>query len=189
MNVVLIDNYDSFTHNLAQYLREQDTVNLTIIENDAFELTDLEGFHKIVISPGPGVPSTAGLIINVIRHYSGRKPLLGICLGLQAIYEAFGGQLFNLPLVQHGVTSSVSITDTNDPIFYGVGSPFNAGRYHSWVCDPVSLPEKLMITARDQEGTIMACRHITEPTYGVQFHPESILTPEGKKMIKNFAEL
>ncbi|MBK9104913.1 MAG: aminodeoxychorismate/anthranilate synthase component II [Saprospiraceae bacterium] len=189
MNIVLIDNYDSFTHNLAQYLMEQDRVKLTIVENDLFQLADLQGFDKIVISPGPGVPSTAGLIIETIRYFSGNKPILGICLGLQAIYEAFGGRLLNLPLVQHGVTSSITVLDAADPLFYGIHSPFKAGRYHSWVCAPEYLPDPLMITATDQEGTIMACRHTAHPTYGVQFHPESILTPEGKRMIKNFTEI
>jgi anthranilate synthase component 2 len=189
MNIVLIDNYDSFTHNLAQYLLEQKGVDLVIVENDDFQLADLEGFDKIVISPGPGVPSTAGLIIEAIRHFSGIKPILGICLGLQAIYEASGGRLLNLPVVQHGVSSTISIVDKNDPIFRGISSPFNAGRYHSWVCDPVTLPRVLKITALDKDNTIMACRHVSHATYGVQFHPESILTPEGKKMIKNFVEL
>lgn len=189
MNIALIDNYDSFTHNLAQYLMEQDEVSLSIVENDSYQLADLQEFDKIVISPGPGLPSTSGLIIETIRYFSGDKPILGICLGLQAIYEAFGGKLFNLPLVQHGVTSSVSIVDDADPIFYGIQSPFKAGRYHSWVCDPASLPGQLMITAVDQEEVIMACRHRTHQTYGVQFHPESILTPEGKRMIKHFTQI
>ena len=189
MNIVLIDNYDSFTHNLAQYLMEQEGVKLSIVENDSYQLADLQEFDKIVISPGPGVPSTSGLIIETIRYFSGDKPILGICLGLQAIYEAFGGRLFNLPLVQHGVTSSVTILDIADPVFHGINSPFKAGRYHSWVCDPASLPDCLLITALDQAQAIMACRHKTHPTYGVQFHPESILTPEGKRMIKNFTEI
>ena len=189
MNIVLIDNYDSFTHNLAQYLEEQEGVYLTIVENDSFQLADLQEFDKIVISPGPGVPSTAGMIIETIRYFSGEKPILGICLGLQAIYEAFGGRLLNLPLVQHGVTSSVTITDEADPLFYDIHSPFKAGRYHSWVCAPSFLPDQLMVTALDEAGTIMACRHRAHQTYGVQFHPESILTPAGKKMIKNFTEI
>ncbi len=186
MRVVLIDNYDSFTHILAQYLVEQDDVNLTILKNDAFELEDLETFDRILISPGPGLPSAAGRIKEVINTYSGKKVILGVCLGLQAIYEVFGGTLCNLDTVQHGVTSKVDIIDINDPIFQEIDSPFNAGRYHSWVCDPVTLPSELIITARDQEGVVMACRHKTHPTFGVQFHPESILTPQGKQMIKNF---
>lgn len=189
MEIALIDNYDSFTHNLAQYIKEQVGVRLTILKNDTFELKDIDSFDRIVISPGPGLPDTAGKIIPVINHYSGKVPILGICLGLQAIYETFGGKLFNLPLVQHGVTSTVSMLDPDDPLFEGIPNPFLAGRYHSWVCDPDFQPDCLLITATDQNGNIMACRHKSHQTYGVQFHPESILTPDGKAMIRNFIEL
>lgn len=189
MEIVLIDNYDSFTHNLAQYVREQVGVRLTILKNDAFDVKDLISFEKIIISPGPGLPTAAGKIIDVINQYSGKVPLLGICLGLQAIYEAFGGRLYNLPVVQHGVTSKVSVIDPDDPIFKDIQTPFLGGRYHSWVCDPDFLPAPLMITATDELGNIMACRHKLHLTYGVQFHPESILTPDGKTMIRNFIEL
>jgi len=189
MKILLIDNYDSFTHNLAQYLREQPDVDLMIWKNDAFKLTDIEGFDGIVISPGPGLPHEAGDIIQIIRHFSGKLPILGICLGLQAIYEAFGGRLFNLPTVQHGVTSTVTINETADPLFINISNPFAAGRYHSWICDQRFLPDQLRITARDQDGNIMACRHKSELTFGFQFHPESILTPEGKQMISNFINL
>jgi len=189
MKIVLIDNYDSFTHILAQYIKEENDIALTILKNDAFEYTDIDHFDKIVISPGPGVPSTNGQIIQVIREYSGRKPIFGICLGLQAIFEAFGGRLLNLAEVHHGVTSSIKIQDEGDIIFSGISSPVMAGRYHSWVCDPDFLPSALIVTAVDSNDTIMACRHKVHPTHGVQFHPESILTPEGKKMIRNFISL
>ncbi len=189
MQVVLIDNYDSFTHILAQYVQEQEGVTLSIIKNDTFQLEDLATYDGILISPGPGIPDTAGLIKAVITHYSGKKPILGVCLGLQAIYESFGGQLANLSQVQHGVSSQVEIIDDADPIFKGINSPFQSGRYHSWICDRTVVPDQLIVTAQDQAGRIMACRHKTHPTYGVQFHPESILTPEGKKMIKNFVAL
>jgi anthranilate synthase component 2 len=189
MKILLIDNYDSFTYNLAQYLREQEDVQLTIVRNDEIKLPELEPSDLIVISPGPGLPADAGVILGVIRAFSGRKPILGICLGLQAIYEAFGGSLLNLPTVQHGVTSIVRILDEKDPLFEGIQSPFHAGRYHSWVCNPDSQPEQLLITAVDHAGNIMACRHHTHKTFGFQFHPESILTPEGKRMIKNFVEI
>lgn len=188
MKILLIDNYDSFTHNLAQYLREQEGVILTIAKNDEVHHGDPLAFDKMVVSPGPGLPSGAGRILELIRCYSGKRPILGICLGLQAIYEAFGGKLYNLPVVQHGVTSAVTILDASDPVLAGISSPFYAGRYHSWVCDPLFLPQQLRITAQDQQGNIMACRHRSDPTYGLQFHPESILTPEGKRMIKNFVE-
>jgi len=189
MKILLIDNYDSFTHNLAQYLREQEGVILTIVKNDEVNHGDPLTYDKMVISPGPGLPSDAGRILELLRCYSGKKPILGICLGLQAIYEAFGGRLLNLPVVQHGVTSAVTILDASDPVLAGIPSPFNAGRYHSWVCDPVFLPQQLLVTAQDQQGNIMACRHKIDPTFGLQFHPESILTPEGKRMIKNFTEI
>jgi len=189
MKIVLIDNYDSFTHILAQYLKEQDGVKITILQNDTFELPELNYFDKIVISPGPGIPSSAGNIIQVVRHFSGEKSVLGICLGLQAIYESFGGSLINLPTVQHGVTSMVEVIERLEPLFQGIESPFKAGRYHSWVCDPGTLPDCLRITAVDQQGTVMACRHKIHPTFGMQFHPESILTPDGKQMIKNFVKL
>ncbi len=117
------------------------------------------------------------------------KPILGVCLGLQAIYESFGGKLINLDRVHHGVASKVMICDMDDPVLLGVISPFQAGRYHSWVCDPADIPKELKVTAIDEENQIMACMHKTHPTYGVQFHPESILTPEGKKMIRNFVKL
>jgi anthranilate synthase component 2 len=152
-------------------------------------LKDIDSFERIVISPGPGLPATAGKIIPVIKYYSGKVPILGICLGLQAIYEAFDGRLFNLPVVQHGVTSLVSTLDPDYPIFKDISNPFLAGRYHSWVCDPEFLPDSLAITATDQFGNIMTCRHKSHLTFGVQFHPESILTPDGKTMIRNFIEL
>jgi anthranilate synthase/aminodeoxychorismate synthase-like glutamine amidotransferase len=189
MKILLIDNYDSFTHNLAQYLREQEGVILRIVKHDEVDQGEPFAYDKLVISPGPGLPSEAGRILELIQCYSGKKPILGICLGLQAIYEAFGGKLLNLPVVQHGVTSAVTILDDSDPVLAGIPSPFNAGRYHSWVCDPLFLPAQLMITAQDHQGNIMACRHRVDPTFGLQFHPESILTPEGKRMIKNFIEI
>lgn len=189
MKVVLIDNYDSFTYILAQYLREQADVQLYILKNDAFLPDSLDEFDRIVISPGPGLPEEAGQIIEVIKRYSGIKPILGICLGLQAIYEAFGGRLTNLSTVQHGVTSWVRIMDHHDPLFDQVSDPFEAGRYHSWAGNPDTLPKTLQISAVDSEGNIMACRHRSHPTYGVQFHPESILTPAGRQIIHNFIGL
>jgi anthranilate synthase component 2 len=188
LHILLIDNYDSFTHLLARYLTAGGQVTLDICKNDAFGLDHPGRYDAIVISPGPGVPSTSGAILEVIRMYSGRIPMLGICLGLQAIYEAFGGRLYNLDTVQHGVTSLVNIEDPDDPLFVGLASPFKAGRYHSWVCKENSIPSSILITARDQSGTIMAARHIDHPTYGVQFHPESVLTPEGDLMIRNFLD-
>lgn len=189
MKIILVDNYDSFTYNLARYFSENPGVDLIVRKNNEVSNFELEAADKIVISPGPGLPAQNGRIIEIIRTYSGRRHILGVCLGLQAIYESFGGKLLNLQRVFHGVTSNVSITDTNDPILQNISNPFKAGRYHSWVCDPEYLPKELSITAWDDDGEIMACRHIHHQTYGVQFHPESFLTPDGKQMIKNFIEL
>ena len=189
MKIALIDNYDSFTYNLVQYFREQPGVELIVFKNNQVLPEELHYYDKIVISPGPGIPNENGQIMNIIQAYHGLKPILGVCLGLQAIYEALGGKLLNLQRVFHGVKSTVSIIDDKDPIFAGVQNPFTAGRYHSWVCDPAFLPERLLITAWDEDNEIMACRHQVHPTHGVQFHPESFLTPEGKKMIANFVRL
>ena len=189
MRIALIDNYDSFTYNLVQYFREHPEVSLDVIRNDEVTNSMIEEYDKIVISPGPGLPSENGGIVRFIKDFSGHKPLLGVCLGLQAIYEAFGGGLTNLQRVHHGVTSRVIIVDPDDAILAGVPNPFFAGRYHSWVCDPSKLPVEIRITAIDEENQIMACRHIHHQTFGVQFHPESILTPEGRKMIRNFVQL
>ena len=188
MNILLIDNYDSFTYNLAQYFKEIEGVGLTVVSNDRFTNSQTEGADKIVISPGPGVPSTNGKIIELIKQYSGRKPILGVCLGMQAIYEAFGGRLMQLDSVFHGVTSLVNVV-REDRVLAGLPEPFQAGRYHSWVCDPDHLPSDLVITAWDEDREMMACCHVSHPTHGVQFHPESFLTPEGKQIIKNFTEL
>ncbi len=188
MNILLIDNYDSFTYNLVQYFEEIAGVILIVIKNDQITSPHLDQAEKIVISPGPGLPDTNGKIIDIVRRFSGRKPILGVCLGMQAIYEAFGGKLTQLDRVYHGVTSEVTVV-REDPVLAGLPAPFKAGRYHSWVCDPKYLPSDLMITAWDDDQEMMACRHITHPTFGVQFHPESFLTPEGKIIIKNFTEI
>ncbi|MFZ1677986.1 MAG: aminodeoxychorismate/anthranilate synthase component II [Saprospiraceae bacterium] len=189
MKIALIDNYDSFTYNLVQYFEENSSVTLDVIRNDDFILSDLTSFDKIVISPGPGLPAHNGILLDTIRKFSGEKPILGVCLGLQAIYEAFGGHLVNLKEVHHGVSSSVFILDGRDLLLEGLTNPFLAGRYHSWVCHPEHVPAELVVTAIDEKKQIMALRHRHHNTYGVQFHPESILTPEGKKMIRNFVEI
>ena len=185
MKIAMIDNFDSFTFNLVQYFEEQSGVDLTVFKNNEPVHSILNHFDKLVISPGPGIPSESGNIIDIIRQYSGKKPILGVCLGLQAIYEAFGGQLMNLNRVFHGVTSQVHMVE-EDPMLAHLPNPFYAGRYHSWVCDPQYLPEELIITAWDTDNEIMACRHRTHSTFGVQFHPESFLTLQGKQIIKNF---
>jgi anthranilate synthase component 2 len=186
MKVVIIDNYDSFTYNLSHLLKELGA-EVTVYRNDRFRLEDLEAFDKIVLSPGPGIPSEAGLLLDVIRRYAGVKPILGVCLGEQAIGEAFGGKLTNLSEVFHGVQTPITLT-ADDYVFKGLPKELPVGRYHSWVVDKEGLPDCLEVTAVSQEGYIMALRHRTLDVHGIQFHPESVLTPDGKAMIRNFLE-
>jgi len=187
MKTVIIDNYDSFTYNLSHLVKELGA-EVTVVRNDRFELSDLEAFDKIILSPGPGIPSEAGLLLDVIRTYAGRKPMLGVCLGHQAIGEAFGAKLENLSDVFHGVATPCHIVAA-DPVFEGIDRDITIGRYHSWVVSKEALPECLEVTAVSDEGQIMALRHRTIEVHGIQFHPESVLTPNGKTIIKNFIEL
>ena len=184
MKIVIIDNYDSFTYNLSHLVKELGA-EVTVLRNDQFQLEELEQFNKIILSPGPGIPSEAGLLLDVIRTYAGRKPILGVCLGHQAIGEAFGGKLENLSDVFHGVATPCHII-ADDPIFSGIDRDITIGRYHSWVVSRQGLPDCLEVTAQSDEGQIMALRHREMNIRGIQFHPESVLTPDGKKMIQNF---
>ena len=176
MKIVIIDNYDSFTYNLSHLVKELGA-EVTVVRNDQFELADLEPYSKIILSPGPGIPSEAGLLLDVIRTYAGKKPILGVCLGHQAIGEVFGGQLENLSDVFHGVATPCRIV-VDDPIFSGLEQNITIGRYHSWVVSREGLPECLEVTAESPEGQIMALRHKTLNVRGIQFHPESVLTPD-----------
>lgn len=190
MKIVVIDNYDSFTYNLVHLVKELGA-DVTVYRNDQFELEDLECFDKIMLSPGPGIPSEAGLLLDVIKRYAGVKPILGICLGEQAIGEVFGGTLVNLSDVFHGVQTPAHLIDSVkihevDYIFKGLHRDILVGRYHSWVVDAESLPECLEITCTSNEGQVMALRHKEFDIRGIQFHPESVLTPDGKKMINNW---
>lgn len=184
MKIVIIDNYDSFVYNLSHLLKELGA-EVTVKRNDQFRLEELEEFDKILLSPGPGVPEEAGLLLDVIRTYAGKKPILGVCLGEQAIGEVYGGKLTNLDEVFHGIQSPVSLTAT-DYLFEGLPSTIQVGRYHSWVVDRKDFPDCLEVTAVSEEGYIMALRHRTLDVRGVQFHPESVLTPEGKQMLGNW---
>ncbi|MDE7379369.1 MAG: aminodeoxychorismate/anthranilate synthase component II [Paraprevotella sp.] len=184
MKTVIIDNYDSFTFNLYHLVRETG-VEATVLRNDRFRLEELTEYDKIILSPGPGIPEEAGLLLDVIRHYAGRKPILGVCLGHQAIGETFGGKLTNLAEVFHGVQTPCQHI-AKDYIFDGITEEFPVGRYHSWVVDTVGFPECLEITATSPEGQIMALRHREHDIHGIQFHPESVLTPDGKRMMSNF---
>ena len=183
MKVVIIDNYDSFTYNLSHLIKELGA-EVTVLRNDQFKLEELEPYNKIVLSPGPGIPSEAGMLLDVIKTYAGKKPILGVCLGHQAIGEAFGGKLVNLSEVFHGVATPCHIV-ADDPIFSGLERTITIGRYHSWVVSKEAFPDCLEITA-EIDGQIMALRHKTLNVRGIQFHPESVLTPDGKKMLQNW---
>ena len=187
MKTVIIDNYDSFTYNLSHLVKELGA-DVTVLRNDRFELPQLAEYDKIILSPGPGIPSEAGLLLDVILYYSSRKPMLGVCLGHQAIGEAFGATLTNLTDVFHGVATPCRIS-TSDPIFKGLPGEITVGRYHSWVVAKEGLPSCLEITALSDEGQIMALCHRDYPIFGIQFHPESVLTPQGRAIIGNFLNL
>lgn len=186
MKTIIIDNYDSFTYNLAHLVRSLGA-QIDVVRNDRFQLEDLEPYDKIIISPGPGIPSEAGLILDVIHEYAPKKSILGVCLGEQAIGEAFGAKLTNLSKVFHGVQTPVKILhDQDDYLFKGLPDWIPAGRYHSWVVDRDGFPDCLQITAISEEDYIMALRNKKYDVQGIQFHPESILTPDGKTIIRNF---
>ncbi len=187
MKIVIIDNYDSFTYNLSHLVKELGA-DVTVLRNDQFTLPQLQPFDRIILSPGPGIPSEAGLLLDVIRTYAGHKPMLGVCLGHQAIGEVFGAQLVNLSEVFHGVATEGTQLG-NDPIFAGLPRRITMGRYHSWVVDKESLPDTLEITALSDEGQIMALRHRSYNIHGIQFHPESVLTPQGHDIVRNWMNL
>lgn len=184
--VVIIDNYDSFTYNLA-HLVKQLGAKVEVFRNDQFTLDQLERFTKIILSPGPGIPEEAGLLMDVIRTYAGRKPMLGVCLGHQAIAEVFGGKLVNLKEVYHGIATE-GTQFGNDPIFSGLPKRIVMGRYHSWVVDRAGFPDCLEVTAMSDDGQIMALRHRNYNIHGIQFHPESVLTPEGATIVRNWLQ-
>lgn len=186
MKIVILDNYDSFTYNLSQIIKELGA-EVTVLRNDKFRIDSLEEYDKIILSPGPGIPSEAGLLEEVIRHYAGKKPILGVCLGHQGIGEVFGGKLENLSSVFHGVATEGTQLGL-DYIFQGLPPRIQMGRYHSWVVSREGFPDCLEITAESDEGQIMALRHRRYDIHGLQFHPESILTPDGRKMLGNFIQ-
>ncbi|MBR3387470.1 MAG: aminodeoxychorismate/anthranilate synthase component II [Bacteroidales bacterium] len=187
MKIVIIDNYDSFTYNLAHLVKSLGP-QVTVLRNDRFKLEDLEAFDKIILSPGPGIPSEAGLLLDVIRIYAGRKPMLGVCLGHQAIGEVFGARLENLTDVYHGVALE-GTQFGKDYIFRGLPDRIMMGRYHSWVVSRENFPACLEITAISDEGRIMALRHREYDIHGIQFHPESVLTPDGETIIRNWLNI
>lgn len=186
MNIFLLDNYDSFTFNLVHLLEKNPAVTVTVKRNDEVEMEELESFDKIILSPGPGLPDEAGLLKSLIKHYAGKKPILGVCLGHQAIVEVFGGQLINLPKVLHGISTPCQILPPIDCLFKDLPETIAIGRYHSWVADTTSFPETLQATALDDAGNIMAFKHREWDVRGVQFHPESVLTPDGQRILDNW---
>ena len=183
--ILVIDNYDSFTYNLVHYLQDLNC-EVTVYRNDEFDIDEVKKFDKILLSPGPGIPDEAGLLKEVIKTYSTSKSILGVCLGQQAIGEVFGGSLTNLDKVYHGVATNVTILVDDENLFNGLEKQIEVGRYHSWVINPQDFPESLEITSVDENGQIMSVRHRTLDVKGVQFHPESVLTPHGKKMLENW---
>jgi anthranilate synthase component 2 len=187
MHILVLDNYDSFTYNLVYLLRKLGLGEaLDVRRNDAFLLEEVERYDKILLSPGPGIPSEAGLMPELLQRYAPTKSILGICLGHQALAEAFGGTLLNLAEVQHGVASTVTVHP--DRLFEGISSSFRVGRYHSWVVDEQSLPQELEVIARTEDQQIMALRHRHFDLRGLQFHPESILTEYGSQLIQNWIQ-
>jgi anthranilate synthase component II len=185
--ILVLDNYDSFTYNLVHILKElTHGGQVDVFRNDKISLDDVDNYDKIVLSPGPGVPDEAGILKPLIARYGATKSIFGVCLGCQAIAEVYGGRLVNLNKVYHGVATPIKIVDNNDISFRWLEDTIEAGRYHSWVVDPSCVPAELNVSAVDEDGHIMAVYHSTHDVRGVQFHPESVLTPSGKQIISNF---
>lgn len=186
MKILVLDNYDSFTYNLVQYIERVIKKPVDVYRNDQISLDEIEHYDKILISPGPGIPEEAGIALELIRRYGTTKSILGVCLGHQAIAEAFGGSIINLSTVYHGVTGQMKQVVPGDYLLDGVPVEFDAGRYHSWVVEPETLPSELEVTVENDEAYIMAIRHRKHDVRGVQFHPESVLTEYGGRMILNW---
>ncbi len=182
--IIVIDNYDSFTYNLVHYLEDLNC-EVTVKRNDQLSLDEITGYDKILLSPGPGIPDEAGLLKEIIKTYAATKSILGVCLGQQAIGEVFGGSLINLDTVYHGVATDVTISVDDETLFKGLNKKIKVGRYHSWVVNP-NLPESLEATSFDENGQVMSLRHKEYDVKGVQYHPESVLTPDGKKILENW---
>ncbi|MBN2212825.1 MAG: aminodeoxychorismate/anthranilate synthase component II [Bacteroidales bacterium] len=187
--ILVIDNYDSFTYNLVHYIRNLTDDHMDVFRNDEIAVEDIKKYDKILISPGPGIPSEAGICLDLVRIFAPLKSILGVCLGHQAIGEAFGGKLINLERVYHGIATPVHILDANEPLHDGIPSKFNAGRYHSWVLAKDGLPDCFTVTSEDESGIIMGISHKHYDVRGVQYHPESILTEHGMKIMENWLKI
>ena len=186
MKILMIDNYDSFTYNLVHMFEALDGVTVKVVRNDQFTMNEVAEYSKIVLSPGPGIPSEAGLMPEVVRRFSPSKSILGVCLGHQCIGEVFGGTLHNLSSPVHGKATAARVVDPSEPLFKGLPEQLTVGRYHSWVVATEGFPESLTVTAVDDNGQIMALRHKQFDVRGVQFHPESILTLQGREILENW---
>jgi anthranilate synthase component 2 len=190
MKILMLDNYDSFTYNLVQMLEELEGVKVTVRRNDEIALSEVEPFEKIVLSPGPGIPSEAGMMPEIVRQFAETKSILGVCLGHQCIGEVFGGTLLNIDQPIHGKATPIEVIDPTELLFRGLPRSFSVGRYHSWVVKNEQFPvDELTVTAVDNCGQVMALRHNRLRVRGVQFHPESILTEHGHEMLRSFVEL
>lgn len=188
MKILVFDNYDSFTYNLVHLVEYIIGERVDVYRNDQINLEDVKKYDKIILSPGPGIPAESGLLLPLIKEYAASKSILGVCLGEQAIGEAFGGKLINLKNVYHGVATSIKLLDRNTRIFRNLPEQIEAGRYHSWIVSEENFPDCLEITARDEDNYIMALQHKTLDVCGVQFHPESVLTPDGERIMRNWLE-
>ena len=188
MKIIIIDNYDSFTYNLVHMVEDITGESPAVFRNDEIEISEIDAYDLIILSPGPGIPDEAGILKETIKVYAGKKPIFGVCLGLQAITEVFGGSLENLDEVFHGVATTMNITNKNAVIYDGFPTEFDAARYHSWIASKKDFPSDLEITAEDEFGDIMSLQHKVYKISAVQFHPESILTPTGEKMVRNFID-
>lgn len=188
MKILVFDNYDSFTYNLVHLVNHLVSTTVDVYRNDAIPLEEIKKYDKIILSPGPGIPEESGLLLPLIKAYAATKSILGVCLGQQAIGEAFGGKLVNLKEVYHGVSTPVKILDRENRLFRGLPETIEAGRYHSWVVSDEGLPDCLQVTARDEHQFIMGLQHKDYDVCGVQFHPESVLTPDGETILKNWLQ-
>lgn len=184
--ILVFDNYDSFTYNLVHLVEKILHQKVEVFRNDQIALEKVKDYDKIILSPGPGIPEEAGLLLPLIKEYAATKSILGVCLGHQAIGEAFGGKLTNLSTVYHGVATNINILNAKAPLFAGLPAEIEVGRYHSWVISEEGFPKDLEITARDANNYIMALQHKKYDVQGVQFHPESVLTPVGEKILRNW---
>ena len=188
MKILIIDNYDSFTYNLVHMVEDITGTYPAVFRNDEIAIAAIDQYDLIILSPGPGIPNEAGILKEVIKTYAGRKPIFGVCLGLQAITEVFGGSLENLDTVFHGVATTMKVIDNKAIVYKGIPAEFEAARYHSWIASKKDFPSDLKITAVDEFGEIMSLQHKEHNISAVQFHPESILTPLGEQMVCNFIE-